>query len=152
MYFGDDGDENPNIGNMQSCDIRIPHIRYDYDETEIGTLRFMYSKSRSFPVINDDYLNSPDFDGWVYPDGTIFNVVDVERFSKALSCYGISETSFQVPNLSGFFKCTGYPLSNFQEHEQFYPITRHTHDMSGFKIDARFDIDGSTSLPTYSTS
>ena len=73
-------------------------VFYKSDDPYVGELKFVTDRSRR--AIN---VYSEDFDGWVYPDGSQYNVSD---FPEAAATFGYSGTKFRVPELTDFF-CGG---------------------------------------------
>ena len=62
-------------GQYQVINIYCPAIQHPVpQEPAYGTLRFMYS-SKDIPVINDDYIASDNFDGWVFPNGSTYTIM-----------------------------------------------------------------------------
>lgn len=78
-------------------------VIYKHDDPYVGELKFV--TDRSHRTINVD---SEDFDGWVYPDGSQYNVSD---FPDAAAAFGYSGTKFRVPELTDFF-CGGTTKSS----------------------------------------
>lgn len=73
-------------------------------EPAYGTLRFMYS-SMGIPVINDAYIASTNFDGWVFPDGSSYTITpsqftkDGNKFVTRDSNPFITGNTLRVPDL-----------------------------------------------------
>lgn len=81
-----------------------PKLKPSY---QIGELKFV-AWPRLKPIDTDNI--SPDFDGWVYPDGRLLSK---SRFSKAynyfLNSYGDeTDTHFRIPDIHQFIKAPAY--------------------------------------------
>jgi hypothetical protein len=69
ISVGNIGAEDLKFDNYSIINIYCPVIEYYIPkEPAYGTLRFMYSQLNM--PINEEYINSDNFDGWVYPDGS----------------------------------------------------------------------------------
>ena len=104
-------------------------ITYKYDEPYIGELKFVTDKRHR--TIN---INSDDFDGWVYPDGSTYLISD---FPRAASEFGSVGSTFQVPLLSQFFCGSKTKDQNVEatevlkEHFHFTKLTLEPKEITG---------------------
>lgn len=123
-------------------DIVGPSAIIEYDTAEdIGTLRFTgVPKLDSGKIVkygtkyNIDIMD-PDFDGWVYPNGTTFSVTPGE-FRDACEVYG-DDDSFTVPNLESFIKANPGTMTeqamSFRRFSNGLP--KHSHKARNLKVE-----------------
>lgn len=72
-------------------------------EPEIGTLKIGSALRRETIRYMDD-----DFDGWLYPDGSTYDLTAFSLSSKLSGLYGNDDgTTFTLPNLSNFIRLNG---------------------------------------------
>ena len=95
-----------------------------FKDPDIGELRFV-ARNQFMPYSMKQYDNeynvdiySESFDGWVYPNGTVFVTSADFDFTQAKDIYGVSENSFQVPDLRHFVKLN--PGLNRSDALQFH--------------------------------
>ena len=121
----------------------------DTPEPDVGTLKFVCSKS-GFRRIDGAYIESPDFDGWVYPDGTTFYPSSPDRFEKAMAVYGnASGTGFSVPDIRCFVKAASAPVDGFDVKPQTLGVAPHRHRVSGISFSGELKPADGVSLSTY---
>lgn len=133
-----------------SClSIFSPIVAVHNAEPKIGTLKFVYSKKK-WKTFSSADINSPNFDGWVYADGSIYEVNSSSRFRKALDAYGIGANKIQVPNLSSFLKASAANVDTFNEIPQQLGIAEHSHQVDPIKFTGILKQD-SISVQTYKT-
>lgn len=105
------------VDGRDHVDVYFPQIViYKYDDPYIGELKFVTDKKHR--TVN---IDSDDFDGWVYPDGSQYNVSD---FPDAATVFGHSGTTFNVPNLTEFF-CGDTTKNNHVDANEV--IKKHSH-------------------------
>lgn len=104
-------------------------------EPPIGMLKFLYRKSK-MTAIDDKFISSDNFDGWVYPNGYKFTVAaeDFSRFEKAIRAYGSTTLvngryEFTVPTLSNnyFFELSKAKVANLDPIAQSLCAGVHVH-------------------------
>lgn len=82
-------------------------------------------------------IQSEDFDGWVYPDGTIYDLSDFILSNRISSIFYVDAGKFAVPVLSDFIKINNgeFAEDRFQKKTGRTVNSRHTHfttaDISG---------------------
>ena len=73
-------------------EIYSKHTTLNQDNLYIGQLKFLYRKNK----MEDIDIDSPDFDGWIYPDGREY---DITRFPEL---YEILQDN-KLPNIDNLF-------------------------------------------------
>lgn len=73
-------------------------VVYEDDSPYVGEIKFIASGQR-----RDVDIDSPDFDGYVYADGSMYSS---SRFPMASKQFGSDERYFRVPRLCCFFAGT----------------------------------------------
>ena len=91
-------------------------------------------------------IYSESFDGWVYPNGTTFTTSADSDFMQAKDVYGVSENSFQVPDLRHFVKLN--PGKNRSDALEFHSyqngLVSHTHDINDFSCTGNIEYEDMT--------
>lgn len=136
-----------NNGKSNTVTMYSPGQQYDSidDVPMIGELKFMARKTLSAVDID-----SPDFDGWVYPDGSSYSRRD---FPAAYVLYGDGQSeTFNVPFLSNFIKLNPgvdridsmkkVPASNTAIAAHRHEVPKDIMQTSGGKITANIKIPG----------
>ena len=118
-------------------------------EPAYGTLRFMYS-SKDIPVIDDAYIASTNFDGWVFPNGSSYTITP-SQFTKAGNKFVthdsnpfITGSTLRVPDLRDrFLKLTpftdkedvsgGAKRCKFAAIASHNAVPRHNHPINNLK-------------------
>ena len=121
-----------------------------FEDPDVGELRFMVQSqltSYSMKQYGEQYnvdIYSDTFDGWVYPNGTVFTTQTESDFGDAKDAYGIDSSSFQVPDLRHFIKLN--PGLNKTDGMAFTPyknaMLAHTHEIENLKCDGSLSFDG----------
>lgn len=112
-------DESLSVGNafidgtLVPIDVALSAVRRTYvisfgmAEPAIGTLKFVSSTE----IENNSSINykSTDFDGWLYPDGSTFELSDFALSAQLRQLYGNSRYSsrFTLPDFRKFIKLNG---------------------------------------------
>lgn len=120
----------PKTGNdIKVCEISTSTGSYDIYSKQtlvnhgnyyIGQLKFLYRKSK---MKNID-IESPDFDGWVYPDGREY---DIEKFPEL---YEVLQDN-KLPDLDNLFiKFSNSKINTGNIVDQHIGIIPHTHTQS----------------------
>ena len=97
------------VGDGQTV-VSMPKPSIKTQKLYIGQLKFFIAKTLK-PID----CNSPDFDGWVYPDG---RALSKEKFRKAFEFFGIDyggtseSTTFNIPCLTSFMKVIQPTVAN----------------------------------------
>jgi hypothetical protein len=114
------------------------------EKPRIGELKFL-----AVPSLGNIDIDSENFDGWVYPDGSEFQK---SRFLEAWEMFKESDssTTFRVPNLSAFFKPNPEPtqVGTTRTEGKTEGIPAHTHGIrkdSFEELDVKLDV--STQIP-----
>jgi len=104
---------------------------YEEPEPAVGELKFVANPQIGTTRIN---INSPAFDGWVYPDGQIYFVQGYQfREAKALFGQDPGLNQLSVPYLSSFVKALPGQAENVVARPPEKPLLRHSHrDMMYF--------------------
>lgn len=133
-------------GKMKDYTVKAPVQNAEklFDNPRIGELKFL-----AVPSLKAIDIDSENFDGWVYPDGSQFQK---SRFPEAWEMFkeNDSSTTFQVPNLTAFFKPNPDPTSvgTFKTEGKTQGIPAHSH---GIKKDSfselNVKLDVSTQIP-----
>lgn len=127
--------------------LMCPNIQMpDPPEPEIGTLRFVYARSAMAAVAD---INADDFDGWVYPDGSTYQVDDTQRFSKALAVFGSGRNAITVPDVGGFFKAVGSSVSSFARVPARYGVAKHSHQVDSVRLSGDLKVKDGFKFDTY---
>lgn len=179
ISVGNTGAEDLKFDNYSIIDIYCPVIEYYIPkEPAYGTLRFMYSQL-NMPEINEEYINSDNFDGWVYPDGSEYIIKNLDQFkqynvisktgNKFVTNLGnnpfINSNKLKVPDLRDqFFKLNPFinynnlgsskrqcKFLNFQSH---VAIPEHKHNIENINAVVKLKVDSSNCdfklAPTFS--
>lgn len=99
-------------GTLVPVDVALSSIRRTYvvsfktAEPDVGSLKFVASSTiRSNSSIN---YKSDDFDGWLYPDGSTFDLTDFALSTQLKQLYGNKYSSkFTLPDFRRFMKLNG---------------------------------------------
>lgn len=104
-------------------------------EPKIGEMKFTCS-----PIVENPAA-CEDFDGWVYPDGRIYDASEFEYGEKLLQIYGTpAPGKFQIPVLSNFIKYRNESdipeIFDFQKNPGINTLPKHSHvvDLNQFVI------------------
>lgn len=124
--------------------VYMPEVKcYKQPEPYIGQLKF--TTSREFKYID---CNSPNFDGWVYPDG---REVSQSRFAKAHEFFGdsygeASNGMFKLPCLTSFMKLiTPTSTGNWQtldlssQRDEHEVLKSHSHRLDDLQIRGKIE-------------
>lgn len=78
-------------------------------------------------------IYSDSFDGWVYPNGTVFVTQSDDDFAAAKRVYGGDDGSFRVPDLRHFVKLNpGLTIDDSMKFTRYQnALLAHTHDIKG---------------------
>lgn len=151
--------ENPGAADITEltvyCPIAVPRV----PEPAYGTLRFMYAASAE---VNDDYIASDEFDGWIYPDGRQYTI-NPDQFDPSKNPFVtndgvnpfISGNKLTAPRLNRFIKANpfasmaaaagGLKNCEFKDVAHHTAIASHSHDISNLKLKLVMGIDISQS-------
>lgn len=112
-----DNDDAVSVGNIFIDGALIPleipltcvnnsrKISFEVIEPAVGSLKFIAMKSIS--TNNQIRYKSDDFDGWLYPDGSTFNLSDFALSTQLKKLYGSSNTTFTLPDFRRFMRMNG---------------------------------------------
>lgn len=108
-------------------------IQFSLIEPEVGTLKFVAS-SKIGSNSSIDY-KSNSFDGWMYPDGSLYMLSDFALSSKLRELYGnLDQTTFTLPCLSSFLKLNGknqkYNSSAIAKCDGKNVLMKHSHTVN----------------------
>jgi hypothetical protein len=135
---------------VKTVDINVPAVDLDdFNVFDVGTLKFVALPKFDESVVRqygDNFnvdIDSEDFDGWVYPNGTVFTV-DGNRFQEAFGLYGTEpeetgKRSFKVPDLRNFLRMN--PGTEKEDPMKFVRynngLAPHSHEILGVTISGR---------------
>ena len=88
-----------------SAVVDIIKIPFQIIEPKVGMLKFVASPSISLNSEID--YRSDSFDGWLYPDGSTFQLSDFILSSQLDALYGNDNQTFTLPDLRIFLKMNG---------------------------------------------
>ena len=83
------------------------------DSAEIGEYKFVALKSRTSIDVN-----SPEFDGWVYADGSSYLKAQFPRAYEVFNPTHSPATTFVVPNIDSFVKLNGFSTASVNSFDK----------------------------------
>lgn len=136
--------------NVKTVEFNCPAPKMPtFKDPDIGEIRFIVQNQlTSYDVkqYGESYnidIYSDDFDGWVYPNGTVFTTEQPVDFIDAKETYGVDENSFQVPDLRHFIKLN--PGSKRSNALKFYSyqngLVKHKHEIEDFSCAGNIEYD-----------
>ena len=127
-------------GTLVPVDVALSAVRrryiisFEMAEPAVGSLKFVPTtavKSNS----SIDYRNA-DFDGWLYPDGSTFDLADFALSAQLKQLYGSRySTKFTLPDFRNFMKLNGNGMMAGSSMMGVMPglnvLPSHTHNLDG---------------------
>ena len=111
-----------------SCVNDVYVVPWQIVEPEIGTIKIGVVQQDG----DIDY-KSDDFDGWLYPDGSTYELSDFSLSSKLSDVYGNDDGTFTLPTLSNFIRLNGHLVKNPELTsliEGRNALLQHSHDIT----------------------
>lgn len=116
-----------------SCSQTIIDIPERLAHPNIGQIKMVYK-----PRLDQINIESESFDGWLYPDGSIYNKDNFENGDKLLSLFPYSPTQFKMPIINQFIKFSNQ-TGNITSETGRTVIAPHNHKIN-------FNLNGSVTI------
>lgn len=148
LSVGNKGIENPGKSELTEISVYCPKSIPFAKEPAYGTLRFMYAASVD---VNDDYIASDSFDGWIYPNGETYNI-DPNQFNGRTNPFVTNEGSnpfisgnrLMAPTFDKFIKANPFiesTICRFEELPHHTAVAPHQHSVNDLSIRLRLGVD-----------
>ena len=156
LSVGDLSVENPTSSKMTKLSVYCPTVHPYVKEPAYGTIRFMYASS--VPPNSSNQISSPDFDGWVYPDGQNYNIIP-DQFKKGKNPFVTNEednpfidgNKLKVPKLDRFIKANPFieqtgssgiiKICDFSDKPRNTAVAPHSHIIHNFQLNLTMQVD-----------
>lgn len=144
-------------GKCRIIDVYCPEVRVSVpEEPHYGTLRFAYRQDSVH--IDQSYISSDQFDGWVYPDGSTWTVDPAQfrlgsnPFVTRASNPFVKDGVLSAPDLRGLFISfnpftererdgENYARCAFGEREGHVAVPEHDHLITDFSAHVQLEFD-----------